>query len=90
MNKAQLVKELSKECKLTQKDCNDCLTALTTLVQRTLRNGDNINLVGFGKFEVKHRNSRKTYNLQTKRNIIVPASKTPYFKPGKTFKSAIS
>lgn len=89
MNKAQFVKEISKKTRLTQKDCLTCLNALTEVVTKTLKKGDNVTLVGFGKFQVKHRSARKSFNPQTKRQIMLPANKVPQFKPGKSFKQAI-
>ena len=90
MNKAQFVKELSKKSRLTQKDCLTCLNALTEVVTKTLKKGDAITLVGFGKFQVKHRNARKSFNPQTKKQILLPSNRVPQFKPGKAFKQAIS
>lgn len=90
MNKAEFIRELSKKSKLTQKDCANCLNAITELVTKTLKKGDNVTLVGFGKFQVKHRNARKTFNPQTKRQMLLPANRVPHFKPGKSFKEVIS
>lgn len=89
MNKSEFVKEISKKSKLTQKDCNNCLNAITQIIQNTLKHGDNINLVGFGKFEVKHRAKRKNFNPHTKRINVLPASRVPTFKPGKTLKTFV-
>ena len=55
MNKTEFVKEISKKSKLTQKDCNNCLNAITKIIENSLKRGDNINLGCFGKFEVKLR-----------------------------------
>lgn len=90
MNKQEFVKEISKKSKLTQKDCNSCLNAITQIIQSTLKHGDNINLVGFGKFEVKHRMARRSFNPQTKKINLIPASVVPSFKPGKTLKSVVN
>ncbi len=90
MNKSQLVKELSNKCKLTQKDCHNCLTALTSLIQQSLQQGNSINLVGFGKFDVRNRSKRLSYNPHTKKKVMLSSKKVPYFKPGKSFKEAIS
>lgn len=48
-----------------------------------------IQLVGFGKFEVKERAERIGTNTQTKESITIPASKVPVFKAGKTLKDAV-
>ena len=90
MNKQEFVKEISKKSKLTQKDCNSCLNAITQIIQSTLKHGYNINLVGFGKFEVKHRMARRSFNPQTKKINLIPASVVPSFKPGKTLKSVVN
>ena len=89
MNKTEFVKEISKKSKMTQKDCNNCLNAITQIIQKSLKNGDNINLVGFGKFEVKHRMARKSYNPQTRKVSMLPESKVPSFKPGKQLKNVV-
>lgn len=89
MNKNEIVRNISKDCKLTQKDCKTVLDGFANLVASVLRNGDSISLLGFGKFNVKYKNARKTYNPLTKSNITIPASKVPVFKAGKTLKQAI-
>lgn len=89
MNRTEFVKEISKKSKLTQKDCNNCLNAITKIIENSLKRGDNINLVGFGKFEVKHRMARRSYNPQTRKIGMLPASKVPSFKPGKQLKDVV-
>ena len=89
MNKNELIKSLSKESSLSQKDCKRLLNSFANLVAQSLKNGDPINILGFGKFDVKLKRERKTYNPITKSNIIIPASKVPFFRAGKTLKEAI-
>lgn len=89
MNKSELITELSKTSKLTKKDCATCLNALTNVVSRELRRGENITLSGFGKFEVKKKQSRNSYNPYLKKTIKLPAKLIPSFKPGKNLKDAV-
>lgn len=89
MNKTEFIKELSKKTKLTQKECGHCLNAISNILAKTLQKGEDIQFVGFGKFGVKYRNERMSFNPQTKTNIRIPASKTPSFKAGKYLKEAI-
>lgn len=89
MNKSELIKELSSKCKLTQKECYNCLNALTSVVQQTLKKGDSINLIGFGKFDVRQTSNRISYNPHTKTKVMISGKKVPYFKAGKSFKEAI-
>jgi DNA-binding protein HU-beta len=55
-----------------------------------LANGDKIQLVGFGTFEVKNREARVGRNPKTKEQINIPASKSPVFKAGKVLKEAVN
>jgi DNA-binding protein HU-beta len=47
-------------------------------------------LVGFGTFEVRQRAARKGRNPQTKKEILIPASKAPVFKAGKVLKDKVN
>ncbi len=89
MNKAELVTELSKVCKLTKKDCNMCLNALTSVVSKSLSRGESINLTGFGKFEVKNKKARNSFNPHLRKTVLLKARKTPNFKAGKNLKEAV-
>ena len=89
MNKNDIVKSLASGCRLTQKDCKMVLDKFAELIGNGLKKGDSINILGFGKFSVKYKNERKTYNPITKSNIIIPATKVPCFKPGKVLKQSI-
>ena len=45
--------------------------------------------MGFGSFEVKERAAHSGRNPATGETIEIPASKSPVFKAGKTFKDAL-
>ncbi len=89
MNKLEIIRSLSKKSSISQKDCKLVLDKFAELVADSLRDGESISLFGFGKFDVKFKNARKTYNPITKSNIIIPASKVPVFRAGKNLKQAI-
>ena len=50
MNKEELVKEISKKTKLSQKVSADVLSALIDTVQKTVSKGKKVTLVGCGQF----------------------------------------
>ena len=89
MNKKELIKQTSKRTKLSQADCLKCVNAIKELIYDALKKGDKVNLVGFGRFEVKARGERKIINPMTKEISLVPPKKVPVFKTGRLFKSAI-
>ena len=53
MNKAELIRELSKQSTFSQKQCQSFLTALKVVFKDTLNKGEMISLAGFGKFYTK-------------------------------------
>ncbi|MCQ6318891.1 HU family DNA-binding protein, partial [Bacillus cereus] len=59
-------------------------------IQQALQNGDNVQLIGFGSFEVRERAAREGRNPQSGESIAIPARKVPAFKAGKQLKEAIS
>ena len=64
--------------------------AFTDVVADTLKNGDKIQLVGFGTFEVAERAERTGRNPQTGADMVIPASKSPKFKAGKALKDIVN
>lgn len=89
MNKTELVKVVSTQAELTQKDAAKAVDALFSTISNTLAEGEKLQLIGFGTFEVRERSARKGRNPQTGEEIEIAASKVPAFKPGKELKEAV-
>ena len=89
MNKTELVAEIAKESDLSKKDAEKALTAFTDVVSKALKDGDKVQLVGFGTFEVSERSARTGRNPQTGETIKIKAAKTPKFKAGKALKDLV-
>ena len=88
-NKAQLIEKVAEKAVLTKKDATKAVDAVFSSIQDFLANGEKVQLIGFGNFEVRNRAERKGRNPQTNEEIIIPASKVPAFKPGKALKEAV-
>ena len=58
MNKTELVAAIAEKAELSKKDAEKALKAFTETVAEQLKNGDKIQLVGFGTFEVAERAAR--------------------------------
>ncbi|MFY0781377.1 HU family DNA-binding protein [Peribacillus simplex] len=89
MNKTELVKAVSTQAELTQKDVVKVVDALFETISKTLAKEEKIQLIGFGTFEVRERAARIGRNPQTGEEISIAASKVPAFKPGKELKEAV-
>ena len=89
MNKTELINAVAETSGLTKKDSEVALNAILDTIQNAMKNGDKVQLVGFGSFEVKERAARTGRNPRTKETVEIPASKAPVFKAGQAFKDAI-
>ena len=89
MNKTELINAVAETSGLTKKDSETALNAILDAIQNAMKNGDKVQLVGFGSFEVKERAARTGKNPATGATIEIPASKAPAFKAGKALKDAI-
>ncbi len=90
VNKTELVANVAETAGLTKKDAEKAVNALFTTVQQALIEGDKIQIIGFGTFEVKERAARTGRNPRTGADIQIPASKNPVFKAGKALKDAVN
>ncbi len=89
MNKEELVKEVAKKAKVSQKAAADVLSATIDTVQKTVAKGKKVTLVGFGTFEARKRKARTGRNPQTGASIKIAAKTVPAFSAGKKFKEAV-
>ncbi len=68
MNKTEFVAAIAEKAGLSKKDADKAVSALIETVTDALKNGDKIQLVGFGTFEVRERPERTGRNPRTKRD----------------------
>ena len=90
MNKEELVKEVAKKAKVSQKAAADVISATLETVEKTVAKGKRVTLVGFGTFEVSEREAREGRNPLTGEKITIAASKNPKFKAGKALKDMVN
>ena len=65
MNREELISEISKKAKVSKKDASLVLSATLESIQKTVKKGQKVTLVGFGTFSSKHRAARNGRNPQT-------------------------
>ena len=90
MNKSELINAVAEKAALSKKDAEAAVTAVLDVISETLAQDEEIRLVGFGSFEVKHRKPRIGQNPRTGDRVEIPAAKVPAFKPGKALKDAVA
>lgn len=89
MNKTDLINAVSEKAELSKKDATQAVDSVFESIMDSLKDGEKVQLIGFGNFEVRERAARKGRNPQTGEEIEISASKVPAFKPGKALKDAV-
>lgn len=90
MTKSELVYEVGKKLKLPAAAVKRVITAAIEIIKAELKQGNKVQLLNFGTFEVHDRAERSGHNPRTGEVITIPARKLPYFKPFKALKEAVN
>ena len=90
MNKTELVSAMAERLGASKKHSEEALTVALDLITEALAEGEKVQLVGFGSFEVRERAPRIGRNPRTKEEVTIPASKAVQFKSGKVLKRAVA
>ncbi|NLN17247.1 MAG: HU family DNA-binding protein [Firmicutes bacterium] len=89
MTKADLIDSVAERAAITKKDAGRVVDAVFNTIMEALAQGDKVQLVGFGTFEVRHRAGRTGRNPQTGETIEIEARNMPVFRAGKALKEAV-
>jgi DNA-binding protein HU-beta len=90
MNKSELIDAVAKGSGLTKSDTEKAVNSFITVMEGTLKKGNDVTLVGFGSFSVKKTAGRSGRNFKTGATINIPPRKSVRFKPGKNLKDAVN
>ncbi len=77
---------MAEKSDLTQKQAEAAVEAFTETVVEALKDGDKVQLMGFGTFEVKERAARIGRKPSTGESIEIAVQDDPIFKAGKGLK----
>ena len=81
---------LAAKHSMTKKDAEAAVNSALNAITAALKEGDKVQLVGFGSFETKKRAARTGLNPRTKKPVQIAATKVPAFKAGKALKDAVA
>jgi integration host factor subunit beta len=90
MTKAELVDEVAKSTQLTKKHAEIIVNTVFDSIVQSLREGEKIELRGFGSFRIRRRGARIGRNPKTGDRVEVPPKRIPYFKPGKELRELLN
>jgi len=91
MNKTEFIEVLAIRCGVPYKEAEKTLKAFINVIYDTLKEDGEVNISGFGKFKVSHREARLGVNpRQPDQKITIPKLNTPKFVAGEAFKKAVA
>ncbi len=89
MTKKELASIVSEKVSLSKKDAESAVNVVFDSIAQAMKEGDKVNIAGFGIFEAKERSARTAKNPQTGETIEIAARKVPTVKFGKTVKELL-
>ena len=90
MNKSQFIDAIVEVADVKKADATKVVNAYAEVVKAALKDGDKVQLVGFGTFSVSERAAREGINPATGEKIKIKAAKVPKFKAGAALKDALN
>ena len=88
-NKQDLIAKVAETAELSKKQAALVVNTVFDTISESLSNGEKVQIIGFGSFDVRERAERKGRNPQTGAELVIPASKVPGFKAGKALKEVV-
>jgi len=90
VNKNDLVASVASGSGLSKADATKAVDAVFDAITASMKNGQEVRLVGFGTFSVSRRRASEGRNPRTGEKIQIPASNQPKFRAGKGLKDAVN
>ncbi|BAO56469.1 MULTISPECIES: HU family DNA-binding protein [Nonlabens] len=90
MNKTDLIEGMAESAGISKAAAKKALESFLGNVEKSLKKGDRVSLVGFGSFSVSKRAAREGRNPQTGKTIKIAAKKVVKFKAGSDLQKAVN
>ena len=89
MNKTEFIERVAEEVGGSVSEAQRYFDAIENVVTSSLKNGEEVQITGFGKFYIQERAAREGRNPQTGETMNIPAQKIPSFSAGNTLKESV-
>ena len=89
MNKSELIEVVAERGRMTKKKAEDVVNLIFDSMVNAMKEGDRIEIRGFGSFVVKEYGAYTGRNPRTGESIKVSPKKLPFFKVGKELKERV-
>lgn len=91
MTKSELIDKIAEANGfLNRKESELVVNIIFDSMSEALKEGDKVEIRGFGSFTVREREAREARNPKNGDLVKIPAKKTPFFKTGKELKERVN
>jgi len=91
MTKSELVEKIMETNGfLNRKESETVVNIIFDSMAAALKEGDKVEIRGFGSFTVREREAREARNPKNGEVVTIPAKKTPFFKTGKELRERVN
>ena len=89
MTKAEIVSDIATKTGIEKPAVAATVEAIMETIKKSMTNGENVYLRGFGTFLLKKRAEKTGRNISKNTSVKIPAHMVPVFKPSKEFAGAV-
>jgi integration host factor subunit alpha len=89
LTKADFAEKLFEELGLNKREAKDMVELFFEEIKGSLEHGEQVKLSGFGKFELRDKNSRPGRNPKTGEEIPITARRVVTFRSGQKLKARV-
>lgn len=90
MTKGEIIEKMAADAEISKAAAGKALASFLSSIEKSVKKGVNVTLVGFGTFKLAKRKARKGRNPKTGEAIKIKASKSISFSAGKAIKDALN
>jgi DNA-binding protein HU-beta len=87
LNKTELINIISRKTDMEFLKAKQLIDTFCDTIMSEVKQGNRVQISGFGTFELRNRKAKKGRNPQTGEQIVIPERSVPFFKPSKDFKN---
>jgi integration host factor subunit beta len=90
MNKSELIRSLAVEKDISIDEATEIVTVFFDSMKDALKNGERVEIRGFGSFKIKEYKGYQGRNPKTGEIVEVDPKKLPFFRAGKELKDYLN
>ena len=90
MTKIKLIEALAEQQNMSLKEAKSIVDTILATMTDALLQGHNIEIRGFGSFQVRHYDAYVGRNPKTGKEVNVPPKRLPFFKAGKDLRQRMN